>query len=244
MTIQKPSWYALEGRGVLTDLVNLLHPPYTLWHLSYVAIGIALSPVIHVDRSVAVLVAFFLGLGVGAHALDETMGNPLKTRLAKSKLYFIGLSALGAAAAIGGYYALTLSLLLVPIIVAEVFLALAYNLEAFHRSFHNGLVFSLSWGVLPFLTGYFVNALSISLTAVLASLAIGLLTYVQRTLSLQARMVRRKLDSPVQALKLESGEEIRVTTGELLSPAEKSLKLLTLTVFILAVALLCQRVLG
>lgn len=243
MTIQKPAWYTLAGHGVATDLANMIHPPYTLWHLSYVLIGVALSPVIYLDRSIAVLVAFFLGLGIGAHALDETMGNPLKTRMSKRNLYFIGFSSLAAATAIGAYYIVTLSLLLLPIILVEVFFAVVYNLEAFDKRFHNTLVFSLSWGVLPFLTGYFVNSLSWSLGALLTSVAIGLLTYVQRTLSLQARSVRRNIHSPIRALKLENGEEIPVSGSNLILPAEKSLKALTLTIFVFAVALICQRVL-
>jgi hypothetical protein len=241
MTIQKPAWYTIEGRGALSDLVNLLHPPYTLWHLSYVVIGIALSPSIYVVRSIAVLVSFFLGLGIGAHALDETMGNPLKTKLSKQKLYLIGFSSLAIAAAIGGYYVITLSFLLLPLMLVEVFFALAYNLEAFDKKFHNTLVFSISWGVIPFLTGYFVNALTLSFAALASSVAIGLLTYVQRTLSIQARSFRRNIDSPIKALKLESGEEIPISTSKLVIPAENSLKALTLTIFIFAIALIFQR---
>ena len=30
--------------GGWRDYVTLLHPPYTVWHLSYVAIGAALAP--------------------------------------------------------------------------------------------------------------------------------------------------------------------------------------------------------
>ena len=37
----RPAFYALTGGG-WRDYVTLLHPPYTLWHLSYVAIGAAL----------------------------------------------------------------------------------------------------------------------------------------------------------------------------------------------------------
>lgn len=243
MRLEKPAWYAITGRGAVSDFVNLLHPPYTLWHLSYVIIGIGLAPTIYFDRSVAVLVSFFLGLGIGAHALDETMGNPLKTRLSKKNLYIIGFASLIAAAVVGGYYVVTLSTLLLPIILVEVFFALVYNLESFERRFHNTLVFAISWGALPLITGYFVNALSLSLGALLSSLAVGLLTYVQKTLSTHARSVRRNLDSPVRALKLESGKEIIISSDDLISPAEKSLKALTLTVFIFSIALLLQRLL-
>jgi hypothetical protein len=241
MTALKPAWYSVDGRGTLLDILNLLHPPYTLWHLSYIVLGIALAPVIHTDRSAAVLVSYFLGLGVGAHALDETMGNPLQTKLSKGKLYLIGFSSLSIAVSIGLYYVFTVSLLILPIIAAEVFFALAYNLEAFDKRFHNTLVFALSWGVLPFVTGYFVNSLSISIGVLAASVGVGLLTYVQRTLSLQARSIRRNLHSPIQLLKLENGEEIRMTSKDLISPTEKSLKALTFTIFLFAVALLLQR---
>jgi len=242
MTILKPAWYTVEGHGVFADLVNLLHPPYTLWHLSYVLIGIALSPTIYLDRSIAVLLSFFLGLGIGAHALDETMGNPLKTRLSKQKLYLIGFSSLTIASIVGAYYVLTLSVLLLPIILIEVFFALSYNLESFDKRFHNTTVFSISWGVIPFIAGYFINTLSISFGVFLGAIAIGLLTYVQRTLSIQARSVRRNGGSPIKALKLENGEEVLISAHELISPAEKSLKALTLTVFIFAIALICQRI--
>ena len=40
----RPAFYALRPGG-WRDYVTLLHPPYTLWHLSYVAIGAALAPV-------------------------------------------------------------------------------------------------------------------------------------------------------------------------------------------------------
>ena len=47
--------------GGWRDLVTLLHPPYTAWHLSYVALGAAAAPTLHVDRLLAALAAFFLG---------------------------------------------------------------------------------------------------------------------------------------------------------------------------------------
>ena len=70
MTASRPAFYALAPGG-WRDYVTLLHPPYTLWHLSYAAIGAALAPHLEVDRLVATLAAFFLAVGIGAHALDE-----------------------------------------------------------------------------------------------------------------------------------------------------------------------------
>src|SRR5205814_7762776 len=76
----KPAFYALRPGG-WRDYVTLLHPPYTLWHLSYVALGAAIAPEWRPLRLGTGLAAFALGLGVGAHALDELRGRPLGTRI-------------------------------------------------------------------------------------------------------------------------------------------------------------------
>ena len=67
--------------GGWRDLVTLLHPPYTAWHLSYVALGAAAAPHIYANRLAAALAAFFLAVGISAHALDELNGRPLETKL-------------------------------------------------------------------------------------------------------------------------------------------------------------------
>ena len=43
VTEARPAFYALAPGG-WRDYVTLLHPPYTAWHLSYVAIGACLAP--------------------------------------------------------------------------------------------------------------------------------------------------------------------------------------------------------
>ena len=76
MTEARPAFYALAPGG-WRDYVTLLHPPYTAWHLSYVVIGAGLAPKLYEGRLAAALVAFFLALGIAAHALDELNGRPL-----------------------------------------------------------------------------------------------------------------------------------------------------------------------
>ena len=56
-------------------------PPYTAWHLSYVVIGASLAPHVYPTRLWATLAAFFLAVGVAAHALDELHGRPLGTAI-------------------------------------------------------------------------------------------------------------------------------------------------------------------
>ena len=72
---QRPAFYALAPGG-WRDYLTLLHPPYTLWHLSYVVIGAALAPELSLNRLLWGLTAFALALGVGAHALtSSTVGR-------------------------------------------------------------------------------------------------------------------------------------------------------------------------
>src|SRR6202790_1948895 len=98
--LDRPAFYALRGGG-WRDLVTLLHPPYTAWHLSYVALGAAAAPRIHADRLGAALGAFLLAVGLSAHALDELHGRPLKTALGRRTLIALAVAGLVGAVAIG-----------------------------------------------------------------------------------------------------------------------------------------------
>ena len=55
----RPAFYAL-ARGGWRDYITLLHPPYTLWHLSYVAVGAALSSPFSWTRLAAALAVALL----------------------------------------------------------------------------------------------------------------------------------------------------------------------------------------
>src|SRR5947199_8308652 len=98
--LDRPAFYALSSGG-WRDLVTLLHPPYTLWHLSYVALGAAIAPVFRLRWLVESLAAFFLAMGVAAHALDELRGRPLRTRIPSGVLVALAVIGLTGAAALG-----------------------------------------------------------------------------------------------------------------------------------------------
>src|ERR671925_941821 len=90
------AFYARRG-GRWAQWYTLLHPPYTAWHLSYVLIGASLAPGVDIRRLAATLVAFFLAVGVAAHALDELHGRPLRTTMADATLIIAAvISMLGA----------------------------------------------------------------------------------------------------------------------------------------------------
>src|ERR1700687_3169267 len=94
-----PAYYTGRSRGWRRDLWAVLHPPYTAWHLSYVLIGASLAPTVSVFRLVATVLAFFLAVGVAAHALDELRGRPLQTEIPSGVLWTAaGIGLLGAVA--------------------------------------------------------------------------------------------------------------------------------------------------
>jgi hypothetical protein len=150
----RPAFYALR-RGGWRDYVTLLHPPYTAWHLSYVAIGAALAPRFHLDRMLWALAAFFLAMGVAAHALDELKGRPLRTSIPTGVLVGLAAGSLAGAVAIGIAAAHMWGWGLLAFVAVGVVAVPAYNLEL---AFHNYLGFALLWGAFPVLTGYFVEA--------------------------------------------------------------------------------------
>src|ERR1700691_1066093 len=96
----RPAYYA-AGQGPWRDWWTLLHPPYTAWHLSYVVIGAALAPRVRLSALIATLIAFFLAVGLSAHALDELRGRPLRTRIPSAALVAVAVAGLAGAVALG-----------------------------------------------------------------------------------------------------------------------------------------------
>lgn len=196
----RPAFYALEP-GSWRDYVTLLHPPWTAWHLSYVAIGAALAPELREDRLLASLAAFFLAMGIGAHALDELQGNPLQTRIPRRVLWTLALVSVAGAVAIGVWAAIAWTPWLLVFVAVGAFLVFAYNLELFGGFFHTSLWFGLAWGSFPLLATYFVSAEKLTVGAALAAGFALATSYVQRTLSTPVRAVRRGLvDAPMSTI--------------------------------------------
>ena len=237
----RPAFYALAPGG-WRDYVTLLHPPYTAWHLSYVVLGAALAPHWRPGILGLALLAFFLGMGVGAHALDELHGRPLQTRIGGTMLAALASVSLLAAAAIGVGTALATSLWLLAFVGGGTFIAVAYNLELFGGRFHGSLWFALAWGALPVLATFFAAAEAVRLEAVLAAAFATLLSYAQRVLSTPVRMVRRHVRHVSGRIELFDGTELPVTPATLSSDAELALRLLTAATITLAVALVVLRV--
>jgi hypothetical protein len=216
----RPAWYALRGGGA-RDFVTLLHPPYTLWHLSYVAVGAAVAPQFHLERMVWATVSFLLAMGVAAHALDELHGRPLRTSIPGPALVTIAAVALAGAVAIGIAAAAAWGWGLLVFVGVGAALVPAYNLEL---ALHTDWGFALAWGAFPALTGYYVEAQTLRVEAVAVALYAFALSLAQRALSTPVRQARR----------------VRQTT-EGTEPLERGLRLLTWASVALAVGLVATR---
>ncbi len=237
---RRPAFYALPGGG-WRDLLTLLHPPYTAWHLSYFAIGAALAPHVYVNRLLWGLAAFALAVGVAAHALDELNDRPLRTGLSNRTLIALAAISLLGALAIGVGGILSVSLALLPLVLAGGLFLLAYNLELLGGRFHSDIWFAVGWGAFPAFTGYFVNALEVSWTALLVSVACLAMSLAQRRLSTPARELRRRTKALSGTRTLADGSSEPLSLAGLLAPLDGALAAMSFAMVALAAALLVAR---
>jgi hypothetical protein len=238
---QRPAFYALRSGG-WRDYVTLLHPPYTAWHLSYVAIGAALTPAFAWSRFLPTLAAFFLAVGLGAHALDELNGRPLRTQIPQAALVGLAVASIGVAVAIGIVGAVVVTPWLLLFVAAGAFIVLAYNLELAGGRFHNDAWFALAWGAFPVLTAYFAMAERLDAVALLGAAFAFALSRAQRELSTPMRDVRRRVLRVEGAIERRDGTREPVTAELLLRGQEAALRASSIAVVALALALVLMRV--
>jgi len=236
----RPAFYALRSGG-WRDLVTLLHPPYTAWHLSYVALGAAAAPEFHADRLWAALGAFFLAVGISAHAFDELNGRPLATQLKRWVLIALGVIGLAGAVAIGVLGVVLVSPLLIPLVIVGGLLVPAYNLELAGGRFHNDVWFALAWGAFPAFTGYFVQALTVRPAGVLVAAACCMLSVAQRRLSTPARELRRNTVEIAGEQRLADGSVRELSAARISAPLEGALSAIWPALVLLAAGLVVMR---
>jgi hypothetical protein len=238
---ERPSFYALAPGG-WRDLVTILHLPYTAWNLSYVAIGAALAPHFALGRLGLTLAAFFLAVGVSAHALDELKGRPLRTQLGDRTLIVLAAVSLAGAIAVGVGAAVLVSPLIIPLIAFGAVAVPAYNLELAGGRFHNTATFALAWGAFPAFTGYFFESLRVRPAGVLIAVACAGFSVAQRRLSAPARELRRQTVAVAGTAVRRDGTAFELNVGVLLAPLEGALRATGVALILLASALVVLRV--
>jgi hypothetical protein len=240
--VELPAFYAAPAGG-WRDWWTILHPPYTAWHLSYVVIGACLAPRTDGARLVATLLAFFFAVGIGAHALDELHGRPLRTAIPTAWLVGVGTGGLLIACALGLVGVATVGPGLFVFIAIGPLLVLGYNLELFGGWIHTDLGFAAAWGAFPVLVGYFVQAERLDLTSALAAAAALGFSLAQRSLSTPARTVRRRVEYIDGSITMNDGSVRELNAPILLKPLERALSELSWSMVALALALVATRVL-
>jgi hypothetical protein len=238
-----PAFYAARSRGWRRDVRALLHPPYTAWHLSYVLIGAGIAPMLRLDRLLATALAFFLAVGVSAHALDELRGRPLRTEIPDGVLWTAAIIGLVGAVALGLVGVSVVGIGLLPFIAAGVLFVFAYNLELLGGRMHGDFWFALSWGAFPALTASFAQAGRLSIGAVLVAAAAYALSYGQRALSTPARLVRRRAHSVSGTMTMGDGSHVDIDESTLLSPLEVALRAFSWGVVLLGLGIVAARLL-
>jgi hypothetical protein len=240
-TAGRPAFYALRPGG-WRDYVTLLHPPYTLWHLSYVALGAALAQTMKWGLLGWTVLAFLLAMGIGAHALDELNGRPLRTEIPGRVLGALAVCSVAGACTIGVIVATDSTLWLLAFVAFGAAIVVAYNLELFGGALHSDVWFAAAWGAFPVLTAYYASAERIRGEVAAAAVFAFLTSLAQRRLSTQARLVRRRTAAVEGRLTLDDGETLAVDADLLARAPEVALKLLAAAMPALAGALLLARV--
>ena len=236
----RPAYYA-AGPGPLRDWWTLLHPPFTAWHLSYVVLGAMLAPHVRLDRLIAALIAFFLAVGIAAHALDELHGRPLRTAIPRSALITVTVAGLAGAVGLEAIGISRVGWGLLPFMIIGPLLVIGYNAELFGGLIHTDLGFAAAWGAFPALTGYVAEAGRLAVAPIVAAGAAMALSAGQRHLSTPARMLRRRTSTVTGSITLNSGEVTSLDATRLLEPLERALRSLSWGVVLLAVALATAR---
>ncbi len=236
----RPAFYALAPGG-WRDYWSLLHPPYTIWHLSYVAIGAALASTLDVTWWLETTAAFFLAMGVAAHALDELNGRPLRTQIPRRVLIGLAVVGLAGALAIGAHGAIAATPWIWALMPIGVFLVVAYNLELAGGWFHSDLWFALAWGGFPVIAAYVAQTGALSAAAALAAAGCVALSAAQRALSTPVRTLRRHVAGVSGSLAMADGSTEPIDADTLRHPPETALRLLSISVPLLAAAMIVAK---
>ncbi len=231
------AFYALRPGG-LRDYWTLLHPPYTVWHLSYVLLGAALAPMPDPRIVVGALVAFFLAVGVAAHSFDELQGRPLGTRIPSGVLVALGSLGLIGAVALGIVAALTLGPWFLVLVVVGAALVISYGREL--PIVHSDVGFALAWGGFPVVASAAANGAPL-LATVAAAIGASLLSLAQRRLSTPVRRIRRKALEVNGSVRYRDGTTERLDRAALIAAPEAGLRLLWLAMFALSIGALVAR---
>lgn len=242
MESMSPAWYLMQSSNPIVRFLNSLHIPYTILHLSLVALGCVLATQINWLYFVLILGAFFCAMGVSSHHLDLLQGDPLRLGFSRKFLWIVAALGFVIAVSLGTYYVyLDRWYYFIIFIVVGPLLACSYNLEWFRGKLHNDNSFAFFWGVFPFLCGYLVQNHTMTPVLILGAIFCYLVARIQRVLSWRVRFVRRRMDGFFGVGFVNDKCSLGITREWLIEADEKALALLCFAIPVLVVVLALWR---
>lgn len=188
----------MESPPVEPDLTNPwnrnvwlfgLRTPFSLVFMGWITLAQALSPSFSLERYAFTLLSSFFGLVIGAHYIDISTSvekfSPFFKVPRRSMLY-VGLLFVALGFLVGVYMAIRWNALFLVFVVLESFAAVAYPRErpGFAHSYFS---FALTWGSLPFLAAYFIQAGTLNLVVIGISIFVGISTLMMHHLAIMTR---------------------------------------------------------
>jgi len=226
-------WFVPKfGPAKFRSFVGLLFLPYTAMVLAYSVIGSVVAETLVWTRTLAIVIIYFLGLGVAAHALDalgSKAAKPWGQAFNRRQLWILASASLAGAYIIAGYYMIRYVPWLWTLALLEGFFVFAYNLEWFGGKFHTDGWFAFSWGFLPVLAGHMIQTNKISLVAVVLASAMALFS-----------LIEIKASRPYKDLK-KNRQSLTDVERQLMQRYETMLKSVSLGVILLGTGLLIWR---
>ncbi len=169
-----------------------LRLPFSFVLLGWITFAQALAPTFDFEIYLYTLLASIFGLVIGAHYIDiatsEKKFSPY-LRLPGTRMLYTGIVFIGLGALVGAYISLRWNPLFLIFVVIETFAAVAYPRER-PRFAHSYTGFALTWGSIPFLAAYFIQAGTLSLVLIAASIFVGLSTLMMHHLAIMTRESR------------------------------------------------------
>ena len=164
-----------------------MHFPLPLCVFSFATLGAIISPIVHYDRLLWTYLAVFTSLCLASYSFDEQKSRPLHTTIPEAQLRALGWAGLAISLLTGFYLALTINPILLAWIPPSAFIILVYNMELFHGRFHNAATFALGWGGIPTLGSFFLQTLTINVSAILVTAAMVVFSLAIWTLNHEFR---------------------------------------------------------
>ena len=207
--------------------IGILFLPYTAMCISFALLGSLISPSIHWDRIIAIILIYFFALGIGAHFADSigSRKRPWGVEISIHTSWIILVLSISVAYSIGIYFIIYFAPLLLVVAVAEGFFLFAYNFEKFGGRFHTNFWFVIAWGSLPVLAGFMMQTNAITLESILVATVASVISYVEISLS-----------RPYKVLKSNNVQNGSAST------LEKYLKIISFGTLIIAMLALALRI--